>query len=162
MSLWRNTKAVLRDWVWEEKCNNFHLNASTLPNTMGLSFTGVKTPLHSKKEACRDLALMRRQAFPWLVANPCVCVEPFSWLEAAPSTSYYFSEWKGFKINDAIMLMGFPDWFFASPPTKYQSCWRMAEWERRCSDSEFIFSHESAASREMACVVQSRQQLAQE
>lgn len=64
-----NTKAELCSWVWEEKCNNFHLNASTLPNTMGLSFTSVRSPPHSEKEACRDLALMRQQAFLWLVTN---------------------------------------------------------------------------------------------
>lgn len=67
-----NTKAELCGWVWEEKCNNFHLNASTLPNTMGMSFTGIRPPLYSEKEACRDLALMRQQAFPWLVTNRCV------------------------------------------------------------------------------------------
>lgn len=77
-------------------------------------------------------------------------VKPFSWLEAAPSTSYYFSEWKGFTINDAIMLMELPSCLFASPPTKYQSCWRMGKWKHRCSDSERIFAHESEVSREMA------------
>lgn len=79
-----------------------------------------------------------------------LCVKPFSWLEAAPSTSYYFSEWKGFTINDAIMLMELPSCSFASPPTKYQSCWRMEEWKHHCSDSERIFAHESELSWEVA------------
>lgn len=65
-----------------------------------------------------------------------LCVKPFSSLEAAPSTSYYFSEWKGFTINDAIMLMELPSCSFASPPTKYQSCWRMGKWKHHCSDPE--------------------------
>lgn len=68
-----------------------------------------------------------------------LCVKPFSLPEAAPSTSYYFLDWKGFTINDAIMLMELPSCSFASPPTKYQSCWRMREWKRRCSDSERIY-----------------------
>lgn len=55
-----------------------------------------------------------------------LCVKPFSWLEAAPSTSYYFTEWKAFTINDAIMLMELPSCLFASPSTKYQSWWK---WE---------------------------------
>ncbi len=79
-----------------------------------------------------------------------LCVKPFSWLEAAPSTSYYFSEWKGFTINDAIMLMELPSCSFASPPTKYQSCWRMGKWKHHCSDSERIFARESELPWEMA------------
>lgn len=67
-----------------------------------------------------------------------LCVKPFSWLEAAPSTSNYFSEWKGFTINDAIMLMELPSCSFASPPTKYQSCWRMGKWKHHCSNSAYI------------------------
>lgn len=58
-----NTIAELCGWVWEEKCNDLHLNGSTLPNTMGLSFIGVRPPLHSEKEACRDLALMSSRLF---------------------------------------------------------------------------------------------------
>lgn len=40
---------------------------------------------------------------------------PFSWLEAAASTSYYFTEWKGLAIIDAIMLMVLPSCMFACP-----------------------------------------------
>lgn len=40
-----------------------------------------------------------------LARNNPLCGEPFSWLEAAPSTSNYFPVWKGYTINDAIMLM---------------------------------------------------------
>lgn len=79
-----------------------------------------------------------------------LCVKPFSLPEAAPSTSYYFLDWKGFTINDAIMLMELPSCSFASPPTKYQSCWRMREWKHHCSDSERTFARESELSWEMA------------
>lgn len=106
------------------------------------------TPPHPvSKEACRDLALMRQQAFLWLVTN--CCVKPFSWLEAAPSTSYYFTEWKGFTINDAIMLMELPSCLFASPSTKYQSWWRMRKCKHHCTNSECISAHESELSLEM-------------
>lgn len=53
---------------------------------------------------------MRQQAFLWLLTN---CF--FSRLEAAASTSYYFTEGKGLTINDAIMLMVLPSCVFASP-----------------------------------------------
>lgn len=81
-----------------------------------------------------------------------LCVKPFSWLEAAPSTSYYFTEWKGFTINDAIMLMELPSCLFASPSPKYQSWWRMGKWKHQCSVSECIFAHESELSLEMAAL----------
>lgn len=50
----------------KEKCNKFHLNGSTLANTMGLSFTGVGPPvLRGEGGACREQALMRRWALLW-------------------------------------------------------------------------------------------------
>lgn len=46
-----HSKAELCGRVWEEKCNDLHLNGSTLANTMGLSFTGLGPPLYSKGPA---------------------------------------------------------------------------------------------------------------
>lgn len=118
--------AELCGWVWEEKCRGLHPNGSTLTNTPGLSFTGVRTPLIPQKGACRAQALMRQQAFLWLVTN---C--SFSPLEAAASTSYFFTEWKGFTINDAIMLMVLPSCLI--PPSQDQS---REEWENECVAAE--------------------------
>lgn len=68
-----HSKAELCGWVWEEKCNDLHLNGSTLANTMGLSFTGLG-PLLRPKGTCRDRALMRQQACLRLGTNHCLHV----------------------------------------------------------------------------------------
>lgn len=117
---------------------------------MGLSFTGVRphppTPCiqrglqGSSTNEAAGISLARYKL---------LCVKPFSWLEAAPSTSYYFTEWKGFTINDAIMLMELPSCLFASPSTKYQSWWRMRKCKHHCTNSECISAHESELSLEM-------------
>lgn len=84
-----NTKAELCSRVWEEKCNNFHLNASTLPNTMGLSFTGIRPPCI--QSGGLQGSRTNEAAGISLAPYKLLCVKPFSGLEAAPGTSYYFS-----------------------------------------------------------------------
>lgn len=76
-----HSKAELCGRVWEEKCNDLHLNGSTLANTMGLSFTGLGPP-PVFKGACRDRALMRQQAFLRLVTNHCLHVCACVWARA--------------------------------------------------------------------------------
>lgn len=145
-----NTKAELCGWVWEEKCNDLHLNGSTPPNTMGLSFKGVGPhPPTPRIQRGLQGSSTNEAAGISLARYKLLCVKPFSWLEAAPSTSYYFTEWKGFAINDAIMLMELPSCLFASPSTKYQSWWRMRKCKHHCTNSECISVHESELSLEM-------------
>lgn len=115
-----NSKAELCCWVWEGKSNDLHLNGSTLTNTMGLSFTCIGPPPVFRERGLQGSSPNEAAGVSLARYKP-LCVEPFSWLEAAPSTSYSFTRWKGFTINDALMQMALPSCLFAIPSTKYQS-----------------------------------------
>lgn len=139
-------EAELCDWVWEEKCNGLHLNGSTLANTLGLSFTGVRTPPEfterglqgSGTNEAAGISLARYKLL-------------FSCLEAAASTSYYFTEWKGFTINDAIMLMVLPSCVFASPRlVSINPNEEWGEWKCRGAHSENL-SFQKQTNRRILC-----------
>lgn len=115
-----NTKGELYSWVWEEKCNNFQLNAPTLANTMGLSLTCVRPP-HTPLPAFRERGLQGSSTNE-AAGISLVGYKPlFGAFLLTQSCSQYqrahhFFQWKGFTINDAIMLMVGASCSFASPP----------------------------------------------
>lgn len=96
---WSGPEAEQCGWVWEEKCSTYTWMAPLFKKNPEFTERGLQG---SGTNEAAGIFLARYKL-------------PFSWLEAAASTSYYFTEWKGLAINDAIMLMVLPSCMFACP-----------------------------------------------